>query len=154
MCLQYKSLGGSSRNPNSRPELILRRQADTAPPSPSPSLSCERPPRRRRAQAQAQRRRLRGQRHHLLLLQVHTPSASTLSIAAHHPHGGGEEEDDHLGTSSSSSPDLEPADRLAQFRRTVCYVRFVAQFFSVLWVTDACTCSAGLGRVADWLVAA
>ena len=25
MCLQYKSLGGSSRNPNSRPELILRR---------------------------------------------------------------------------------------------------------------------------------
>jgi hypothetical protein len=32
-------------------------------------------------------------RHHLLL-QVHTPSASTLSIAAHHPHGGGEEEDD------------------------------------------------------------
>jgi hypothetical protein len=51
MCIQYKSLGGSSRNPNSCPELILRRQADTAPPSPSPSLNCERLPRRRRAQA-------------------------------------------------------------------------------------------------------
>jgi hypothetical protein len=53
MCLQYKSLGGSSRNPNSRPELILRCQADSAPSSPSASPSCERPPRRCRAQAQA-----------------------------------------------------------------------------------------------------
>jgi hypothetical protein len=33
-------------------------------------------------------------------------------------------------------------------------VRFVAQFFSVPWVTDACTCSAELGRVAGWLAAA